>query len=163
MLSEPCRASLEAAAVLGRAFSLPVLSATVGEEPDRTLHMLQEAIEARILEYSPSQPNELSFRHVILQEALYAGIPAGQRPSHHLRAGLAVESLHRDDLGRWADTLAHHFAIATPLGTAEKALLYTRHAADHATRRLAFEDAALRYHEARRIAETYALASPRDR
>jgi hypothetical protein len=29
-------------------------------------------------------------------------------------------------------------------------------------RRLAFEDAALRYHEARRIAETYALASPRE-
>ncbi len=163
MRSEPCRALVEAAAVLGRVFSLPILSATVGQEPDRTLHMLQEAIEARILEQSPSQPNELSFRHVILQEALYAGIPAGQRPGHHLRAGLAVESLYRNDLGRWADTLAHHFTIAAPLGTAEKALLYTRHAADHAMRRLAFEDAALRYHEARRIAETYSLAIPRGR
>lgn len=163
MRSDACRASLEAAAVLGRSFSLPILSAMIDQTPEQALRTIQEAMEARIVEQSPSQPNELSFRHLILQEALYAGIPAGQRPGHHLRAGLAFESLHRDDLGRWADTLAHHFTIAAPLGTAEKALRYTRHAADQAMRRLAFEDAALRYHEARRIAGAYSLALPQGR
>jgi tetratricopeptide (TPR) repeat protein len=95
----------------------------------------------------------LRFYHDLVREALYEEIPPGQRARLHLGAGNTLESMYDSDLDPHLAEIAHHYFESASIGETTKAVDYTRHAAEHATGQLAYEDAVALYHMALQAAE----------
>jgi tetratricopeptide (TPR) repeat protein/tRNA A-37 threonylcarbamoyl transferase component Bud32 len=76
-----CRGRLDAAAVLGERFRPAVLAALCGVATAPLLRQLQPALDAGLLD-QPG-PDQLQFRHGVIQGALYQAIPARRRQSLH--------------------------------------------------------------------------------
>ncbi|MGP4098340.1 helix-turn-helix transcriptional regulator [Nonomuraea sp. KM90] len=71
---------LQAAAVLGRSFSVTDLAEMVGESTSGLLSMLEEAMAAGIVE---ATERELAFRHDLLWQAVVGTLPAAVRRALH--------------------------------------------------------------------------------
>jgi tetratricopeptide (TPR) repeat protein/tRNA A-37 threonylcarbamoyl transferase component Bud32 len=76
-----CREHLDAAAVLGERFRLALLSGLCGQPAVRLLDQLRPAIDAGLLD-QPG-PDQLQFRHGVIQSALYQAISARRRRALH--------------------------------------------------------------------------------
>ena len=151
-LSEPCRRVLGAAAVIGEAFTLHVLSRT-RETPEADLiGRLEEACDAGILKEDRAAPGRFSFSHALVRAVLYEALGPAMRARLHRATALALEELYTPrPLVRIAPAvgiegsplaeLAHHFGEAVLAGEAEKAISYSMRAGDYATSVLAFEEA----------------------
>jgi tetratricopeptide (TPR) repeat protein len=150
-LSEPCRAALALAAVIGREFHLRVLRAVADLPPERLLDALDEAEAARVV--TATAPGRYRFAHGVVGDALAEGVPAGRRLELHRRVGVALEELFSDRLEARLAELAHHFLEAAPAGELDKGLRYAIAAAEHAAGRLAYEDASQLYERALRALE----------
>ena len=90
----------------------------------------------------PGAPGRLRFSHALIRDALYEGIPAGQRLRLHQHAGEALEAFYQQDLGPHLAELAHHFVEAAAVGGAGKAVGYAERAGRRAMALLAYEEAA---------------------
>jgi tetratricopeptide (TPR) repeat protein len=145
-LSEPCRAVVSLAAVIGGEFHLPVLQAVADLPPERVLDALDEAEAARVL--TAIAPGRYRFAHGVVADALAESVPAGPRVELHRQVGLALEKLFVDRLELHLAELAHHFLEAAPAGELDKGLRYATAAAERAAGRLAYEDAAQLYERA---------------
>ena len=66
---------------------------------------------------------EYSFRHVLLQVAVYQMLPDARRNALHLQAGQALERLYADNLDAHVDALAYHYARTSDLRRAADYLL----------------------------------------
>jgi DNA-binding CsgD family transcriptional regulator/tetratricopeptide (TPR) repeat protein len=86
-LSAPTLNLLRLAAVLGATFLPAELVQLAGRPLAELLPAVQEAVHAGVLEESGER---LAFRHELLREALYAGIPAGVRTALHRDVGHAL-------------------------------------------------------------------------
>ncbi len=86
-LSLPVRGLLRAAALLGSDFSVFDLAAVSGRRVNDLVPLLDEAILAGVLRENGS---ELAFRHPLIRQALYQGMPAGVRAAWHRDAGRAL-------------------------------------------------------------------------
>ncbi|HWE09077.1 MAG TPA: protein kinase [Solirubrobacteraceae bacterium] len=150
-LSDPCRATLSVAAILGGEFHLRVLQAVVDLSPERVLDTLDEAVAARVL--AATGPGRYRFAHGVVADALAESIPAGRRAELHRQVGLALEKLFADRLEPHLAELAHHFLEAAPAGELDKGLRYASVAAERAAGGLAYEDAAQLYERALRALE----------
>jgi predicted ATPase len=112
---------LQAASVMGRVFSYPVLARVVipGTDLDQVLLQLEE------LEFlypcSPTPQREFSFKHVLTQEAVYQTLLRPQREEYHARIAQAVETLSAERLEEVYEVLAHHYVRS---GNRDKALEY---------------------------------------
>jgi predicted ATPase len=151
-LSEPCRAALAAAAVIGREFPAHVLERTLDCTGEESSARLTEAETARVLEPVRGTPGRFRFTHTLLRETLYEDLPSLARARLHLRAGEALEARYRPQPlvptrqplpipGAHLAELAHHFAAALPAGDAARALAYSEGAGAHALSLLAFAEA----------------------
>ena len=140
-LSEESRRTLTTACVLGREFAIDTLARMIECEPREALELLDEALEARAVGEVPGAPGRLRFSHALVRDTLYDGLTASRRVSLHARAGEAVEALHAGNEEPHLAELAHHFAEATPAGTAARAVDYARRAGDRAAGLLAYEEA----------------------
>jgi predicted ATPase len=145
-LSEPCRAALSFAAVIGGEFHLRVLQAVADLPPERVLDALDEAEAARVL--TATGPGCYRFAHGVVGDALAESVPAGRRAELHRHVGLALEKLFADRPEPHLAELAHHFLEAAPAGELDKGLRYATAAAERAASRLAYEDAAQLYERA---------------
>lgn len=109
-LAAPLRRTLEAAAVLGRTFLLPLLH-ELAPQPNNLASMIAELEERSFLYCEQAEPvGEFSFRHVLTQEAIYQMLTDERRSALHQRAGQAIERLLADALDAQTDTLAFHYA-----------------------------------------------------
>jgi predicted ATPase len=81
---------------------------------------------------------EYSFKHALSHEVSYSGLLHERRRELHARIVEAIETLHRDRLGREIERLAHH-SLRGELW--EKAVHYLREAGLKAAARSAPEDA----------------------
>lgn len=109
-----------AGAVIGRGFDVDLLSAVVGEDPDRLSPALTELADHFIL--LPSEtPGRLGFRHALICDAIYERIPEPERRRLHARTATAARdrpdvgtdaflSLHYERAGQLAE--AYHAALA---------------------------------------------------
>jgi class 3 adenylate cyclase len=97
------------ASVLGGSFRVSVLREVLASEQidldDATTHEL-----GRFLEYEGS--DRVRFRHTLMRERAYQGLPYRRRRELHLRAGLVNERLAAGATESVADVLAAHFALA---------------------------------------------------
>src|SRR4051812_16432882 len=82
------RSLLDAAAVLGREFSVEVLAAAFGLSPDEVAEDANEALAAGIL--TAGEYGTRIFSHALLRDRLYELLPPTRRAELHWQAGLAT-------------------------------------------------------------------------
>ena len=122
---------LQTAAVIGREFSLHLLSA-VWPRPEPIDAPLAELCRLEFLD-EKSEPEEVTyiFRHALTQEAAYGSLLERHRRTNHGRIGAALESLYEDRTNEVAELLALHFGRSDQT---EKAVDYAIAAAEKAGR-----------------------------
>ncbi len=149
-LPEPAKEVLQAAAVIGKRFSGPVLNLALGRVrgPDATadhqpaaamrytdadlasaLRTLQRA--DLIYAESSEAPPAYAFKHPLTHEVAYYSQLQETRARKHEAAARALEVVHADQLGEYAALLAHHWAAANKRYEAQ---LWRRRAALRVTR-----------------------------
>lgn len=122
-LSPECNRVLSIASVVGREFSLAVLEAITPEPADHLVDQLDLAVHARLLDELDGL-GRYRFSHALIQEAVYAQIPAADRRHMHYNVGEALEQLHAKHLEPHYPDLAYHYFRAASSGQAEKAFTY---------------------------------------
>jgi DNA-binding CsgD family transcriptional regulator/tetratricopeptide (TPR) repeat protein len=110
-LSPPALDLLRLAAVLGATFLPAELAQLAGRPLAALLPAVQEAVQAGVLDESGQR---LAFRHELLREALYAGIPAGVRTALHRDVGHALAAA-----GGPAERVAVHLSLGARTGDRE--------------------------------------------
>jgi tetratricopeptide (TPR) repeat protein len=106
------RQVLRAASVIGRDFTRPVIEYAM-TDAGRVGPALDTLTAARIVERTSDSPDSgYRFRHVLMQEAAYAGLLEHQRADLHARVGTAIEHIYRGQLDDWLYRLAQHFSLA---------------------------------------------------
>ena len=107
-LSDPARRLVGVASVLGRRFPPGDVAALMGRPVGRLLGPIEEARGAGIL---TAVGEDLAFRHDLLREAVYAGLPGPVRRALHRDAATAL-------LARGADatSVATHVAVGAVPG-----------------------------------------------
>jgi tetratricopeptide (TPR) repeat protein len=141
-LSQACNGVLSTASVIGRDFTVEILEQVSDLGGDELLEVLEEAVEARILDEAPHTAGRYSFHHALIREALYAEISSTRRLRLHRRIGQALEAAYGARIEAHVAELAYHFCCAAPGGDVEKALDYSARAAERALQLLAYEEAA---------------------
>lgn len=144
---------LAAAAVVGRAFDLSLLSAACDLPVQQVLGALSEAADLGVVTEEPGAIGLYRFSHPLMREALYERLPIPARMELHQRVGEAIEARHGSTSGAQLAELAHHFAVVAPVGYGAKALEYARAAGDRALAMHAYDEAAAQYERALRVLE----------
>ena len=112
-LSSECRRVLSLASVLGPEFGLVALERVADYTGiDRLLRVLDEAIEARIVEEVPGRLGWLRFVDDVARETLYEEIPAPHRARLHRRVAEVLEALYAVDPEPHRAEVAYHRALA---------------------------------------------------
>ncbi|HEX4102242.1 MAG TPA: AAA family ATPase [Pseudonocardiaceae bacterium] len=130
---------LDAASIVGREFSVEVLARMVGEPVLGCLGQLDDAAAAGLIEPTEST-GEHRFVHVLIRDAIEAGLGTAERAQLHRSAAEAVEVLHAGRLEPRLSDLARHWAAAAVLGDRGRATGWIRRAAAEAVGRLVYEE-----------------------
>ncbi|GLX92273.1 AfsR/SARP family transcriptional regulator [Herbidospora sp. NBRC 101105] len=157
-LPDRTRDLLQVASALGRDVSLDVLSIAAGDSAEAVMSDLEPAVAVGLL--AESDGFDYRFSHVLVCDALYAGLPRLARARLHLRVGEAMESLPGGDVTARLPVLAHHFAMAARVGGARRAVEYAARAAARACAQLAYDEAVVLY---RRALAAHGAADPAKR
>jgi predicted ATPase len=126
-LSQPARQVASAAAVIARAFTLPVLARTLNCSEPELVPALDELWQRRIVR--EQEPNAYDFTHDKLREVAYEETGAPQLRSLHQLVARALEAVDAADLDRVSSQIAAHFDRA---GLAAQAVPYYIRAASAA-------------------------------
>ena len=136
------RRLLRYAAVIGPTFDLDALEATGDEllpgDAGSALRALHEFV-------APDGPSVYRFRHALVREVAYHGLPFRRRRQLHERIGLAIERRDGGQADTSAEILSLHFHTAQSY---EKSLRYSRIAAERSQGRFANVEAAEFYRRA---------------
>jgi DNA-binding CsgD family transcriptional regulator len=144
-LSEPSRALLATAAVLGQGFRIRLLEAIAGLSGEQLADPLEEAAAARLIEEIPGVAPRYRFTHTLVVEVIVEALGATGRQALHGRVARGLEELFRDDPEPRLAQLAHHFRLA---GEWSSAVAYATRAGHRALGMLAYEAAAGHYERA---------------
>ncbi|WP_394849908.1 AAA family ATPase [Pendulispora brunnea] len=147
-LSDESRRILDAAAVLGREFSVVTLQLVCGQPAEDVLTAVSEGLAAGVLggETKPVRP--VRFAHVLIRETLYQDLSPTERMGLHASAAQALERMHGADLDAHLAELAHHKFEGAPLGSWLDAADFAIKAGHHAMNLCAFDDAARHFERA---------------
>jgi class 3 adenylate cyclase len=136
---------LQIAAVIGREFSLRLLTAVwTGAEPLENLLRELNRLEF-VYERFVGDGIVYVFRHALTQEAAYGSLLERQRRIHHSAVGQALEALYSGRVDEVAELLAFHFGRS---GHADEAVDYAISAAVKAGRAWANSEALTYFKEA---------------
>ncbi|HXW07338.1 MAG TPA: tetratricopeptide repeat protein [Vicinamibacterales bacterium] len=106
------RQALRAASVIGREFSRHMLDRVLGSLVD-SKPAIQTLLTVGLFEQMGDPSSQrYRFRHVLTQEAAYAGLLEHQRARLHAAAGAAIEATSEGELDDRLDRLARHFSLA---------------------------------------------------
>jgi tetratricopeptide (TPR) repeat protein len=129
--------TLSAAAVIGRDFDLELLARVVETDPDRVLALLEEGVSASLLRESVAVSGRFTFAHALIEHTLYEGLGRTRRARLHQRVATELEALDASQVDARLGELAHHWAAAVQPSVIDKALYYSRRAAEQALTSLA--------------------------
>jgi class 3 adenylate cyclase/tetratricopeptide (TPR) repeat protein len=147
-LPEQLKQLLQIAAVIGREFSLRLLSA-VWRGEERIEDLLRELTRLEFLyERFVGDGTVYVFRHALTQETAYGSLLERHRSAHHGSVANALEELYRDRRDEVAELLALHFGRSRE---AEKAVDYAILAAQKSQRRWANAEALAYFSDALRL------------
>jgi DNA-binding CsgD family transcriptional regulator len=114
-MRDEVRSVLDAAALAGDEFSPELVAAIADLSVAETLPLVDELLAADLIR-ATAGPRHFRFRHPIVREAVYEGIPGGWRLDAHARAAAALEAA-----GAPAPARAHHVERSAAPGD-EKAI-----------------------------------------
>jgi DNA-binding CsgD family transcriptional regulator len=140
-LSPDCMGLLEAAAIVGRDFSITVVASMLDRPVVECLALVDEARAARLVE-ADGEPGGYRFAHALVRDAIEYALGTVDRVRLHRSAADAIEQHHSASAGPPVFELARHWAVAAVAGERARAAGWIRHAAEEAMRRLAYEEAA---------------------
>lgn len=140
-LSERCLLVLTRGSAVGRDFSIEVVQRLDGMARTDLLAALDEAVGARVVVEGPAGLGWMRFSHQLVRDALYEGIPPGERADLHRRVAQALLEIHGSDPVPVLTELAHHFYEAAPRGEASMAVRWCMSAGEQAAAVLAYEEA----------------------
>ena len=107
------RAVLERAAMVGKEFSEPELLELLPEEARQTLtRHLEQLVRKRFLRRASTAGAAYLFRHVLVQEAAYRGIPKRTRAELHERFGDWVQQTAGNRLPELEEIVGYHLEQA---------------------------------------------------
>ncbi|RME58347.1 MAG: hypothetical protein D6790_12120 [Caldilineae bacterium] len=148
-LSPAGRALLEPAAVLGVAFTLPVLQAMAPLDGPAFLQGVRELVARHLFVETETH---LRFHHDLIREVVYQNMPMTKARTLHRRAGEVL--LEKDHTA--PAILAHHFTLGEDW---PRALVFHREAAQEALARSAYPQA--RFHLEAALDASEKLPRPR--
>lgn len=137
---------LRVAAVIGRDFDLEHLSLATQSDEDFVLDVLDAASSVALVREVPETTGRFSFSHALVQHTLYDDMGATRRARAHRQVAETLEDLCAGQPGQRVGELAHHWYNATQQIDTQKAVAYSRQAAEDALAALAPLDA-IRYFE----------------
>lgn len=140
-LRPEARDLLRTAAVLGRDVSVPVLAGASGLPATACVVLLDELAGHGLVD--PVGP-DFRFPHVLVRDAVEAGMPPEERTNRHRAAARALEE-HDDEAGEHVADIARHWRALAPFGERDRARRWTARAADDAVARLAPAEGARLY------------------
>jgi class 3 adenylate cyclase/tetratricopeptide (TPR) repeat protein len=153
-LAPEAKSVLQRASVIGRRFSLRVLTA-VAEDAQRLGSTLGELEQHDLIRECATEPDiEYSFKHAVTQEVVYEGVLRAERKAVHERVGRAVERLFPDRTEDLVEYLAFHFQRGE---STHKAIGYLVRAGEKALSQYALEESE------RHFGEAFALLDGRER
>ena len=130
------RTVLRCASVLGATFEPDLLRASLGDSP----YPLDERVWERLGDFvSLDRSGVVHFRHALVRDAAYEGLPYRRRIELHDRIGETIERRSGSTPDEHAEVLSLHFLHAQHF---DKAWRYARAAGDHARSVYANVDAA---------------------
>ncbi|QRN93438.1 protein kinase [Archangium violaceum] len=134
------KALAQVGAVVGRDFSLALLSAVTGREDTGLRRDLANLVEAGLLQEKVDERGEpgYQFRHALFQEAAYQSLPRSERRLHHRRIARVLEVKVPGVVETRPELLAHHYSEG---GEEALAVLFWRGAGMLATLRMAIPEA----------------------
>jgi predicted ATPase len=125
---------LQTASVVGRRFAIDVVtevSGLNGKVPVLLDGLVQSGVVLPLDQDKTRSDEEYLFKHVLVQDALYASLLSSARGAAHEKAGLYLEARAGARAPEIADLLAHHF---TRTRKADRAVRYLAMAADKSLR-----------------------------
>jgi class 3 adenylate cyclase/tetratricopeptide (TPR) repeat protein len=150
-LGDPVKRTAQTAAVIGREFSLTVLS-RVAEEPHDVPRDLGLLTRVELVHESRSFPElEYIFKHAVIQDVAYQTLLVARRKELHAAIARAVEDIYADRLDEHAATLAYHYAHTDHVAEATQ---YAIAAGDGAARLSANSEARTYYEQALSLARS---------
>ncbi len=132
---------LSLASVIGRQFDLEHLSLASQVDEDDLIDLLEAAASAALVREVRDVPGRYSFCHALVQHTLYQEMGATRRARAHRQVAEALEELCGGRPGQRVGELAHHWFNATQQVDVQKAISYSRQAAESALESLAPLDA----------------------
>jgi class 3 adenylate cyclase/ABC-type transport system substrate-binding protein len=145
-LSPDARAVLNVAAVIGRAFTQPLLDRVAGASAPVEAALSELQRSELIVERRRRPAPEFVFRHGLVQEVAYSSLLEGRRAQLHREVAEGLEDLLRETGLVPLPVLAHHWSAAD---CPREAADYLIRAGDEARRVYASEDAVAFYRRAR--------------
>ena len=142
------RRILSLAAVIGRDFDLDLVMAASRSNEDEVLNVLDQATAAALVRELEDIPGRYGFAHALIQRTIYEDLGPTKRARSHRRVAEALEEACGGRPGARVGELARHWLRATQAQDLDKALDYSRQAADAALAALAPEDAVRYYVQA---------------
>jgi class 3 adenylate cyclase/Cdc6-like AAA superfamily ATPase len=148
-LAEETNELLQVAAIIGRDFTYDTLTLLGDHDEDELLKMIEEALEARVIEET-EQAGRYRFTHAQMQETLLAELSTTRRVRLHGQVGEALERRYGTRTEERAGRLAMHFGEAATLSPrfSEKAARYAAIAGRQALAQLAYPEAARHFRAA---------------
>lgn len=108
-LATPQKRLLHRAAVVGRIFRPRLLAALLPSESKLDQRLTELTDQAFIYQERSLPEREYSFRHVLMQDAIYHALPSRRRARLHQSVAEALESLYADDLTAYVEQIAYHY------------------------------------------------------
>ena len=140
-LGDRAAAVLAVAAVIGQHFDLELLALAADTPEEDVLDVLDAAAAVAVVAETPGRPGWYRFSHAIIQHTLYLDLGPTRQSRVHRRVAEALETLSAGDPGDRIGQLAHHWTAATRAVDADKAIAYSRQAAEAALAAFAPEEA----------------------
>jgi DNA-binding CsgD family transcriptional regulator len=144
-VSADCRGVLQAAALVGREFSLALVAAARSEPVAGLLPAADEAVGRGLVERIGA---DYRFVHVLIRDAVEATLSTAEQLGLHRAVAMAMQERFAEDLSEHLADIARHWAWLAPYGEAPTARAWTVRAADEAVRRLAYEEGVRLYRTA---------------
>jgi len=146
-LAPDAKALVQAAAIVGRYFPLPLVAAVLGRPVETCLPLVDEAVAHGIV-VPAGEPGVHRFVHALTRDAVEGSMSAVERLDAHRAVADAIESLYAPDLTEHLSDLARHWLHLAPYGQGATARGWAVRAAQESVRRLAFEEGVRLYRAA---------------
>jgi predicted ATPase/class 3 adenylate cyclase len=146
-VSEKCRRTLSAAAIIGRGFSFDLLEELANLDEDSLFDSIEAAEQAQLItSKTDGGKARFIFSHELIRQTLVSNLSLPRRQRSHLRVAETLERLHLGALEEHAADLSYHFYQGG--GDPEKTIEYSVLAAERAFAQTAYEETVAQYQRA---------------